>query len=200
MRISIDGNIGSGKSTVLDALERSFPDIAVYREPVDSWSRLLELYYKDPHRWSLALNLQVLSDFQTARYAPAPLFVERSPLSCRHVFAQVQHNDETLNKTQWELFKDYYDVLGWQPDAIIYINTPPEVCMERVAHRGRPCERNVNVQYLKLINFLYEKMLGYLTIPVIMVDGTKDPALVAADVMCAVERLLNPPPEEKNTS
>jgi deoxyadenosine/deoxycytidine kinase len=58
--ISIDGNIGAGKSTFLNQLKKQFPKFHYVDEPVDTWTKfvneegesLLEVFYKDRKRWS----------------------------------------------------------------------------------------------------------------------------------------------------
>jgi len=57
--ISIEGNIGTGKSTLLNLLEDKFKNIVFVKEPVDEWIKLknnnneniLELFYTDKKRW-----------------------------------------------------------------------------------------------------------------------------------------------------
>jgi deoxyguanosine kinase len=54
--ISIEGNIGSGKSTVLKIIRENFPELAILDEPLTDWQNvgekknvnLLNIYYKDP--------------------------------------------------------------------------------------------------------------------------------------------------------
>lgn len=42
MYISIEGNIGCGKSTVWSLLEKKHPDWTFVKEPVDQWTQPLE--------------------------------------------------------------------------------------------------------------------------------------------------------------
>lgn len=193
MRISVDGNIGAGKTTVLDALEKAFPTVSIFREPLHEWSDLLRLYYADPALWSLPLNLKVLKAFRASSSIPTEdvAIVERSPISCRYVFAQLQHNDDGFNKAQWEVFKEYYDVLGWEPDAIVFVRASAGDCFRRVCERARPCERAVDLEYLKRVEFQYDNMLKtFKHIPVCVIDGTHDIQRVCSDAIEAVGRLI----------
>lgn len=58
MFVSVAGLIGSGKSTLVKNLEES-SHYVVYHEPVES-NPFLELYYKDPYRWSYAMQVNLL--------------------------------------------------------------------------------------------------------------------------------------------
>jgi len=54
--ISIEGNIGSGKSTILKIIRENFPELNILDEPLTEWQNvgekkninLLGLYYQDP--------------------------------------------------------------------------------------------------------------------------------------------------------
>lgn len=187
MRVCVEGNIGSGKSTALRRLAELRPDLAVCLEPVEAWGSLLRKYYEDPAAWALALQLRVLLSFGR-RAGGAGDVVERSPLSCRHVFAQMLFNDNKLSREEWDLFKDYHDVLGWVPDVIVYVHTPADQCLDRVRQRGREAEATVDMQYLRRIEFQYETMLRYCDVPVVRLDGTASPDAVAAAIAEVVDQ------------
>lgn len=186
MRISVDGNIGCGKTTVLAALATAFPGVSVMPEPVRDWHDLLELYYTDPKTWALPLNLKILLSF---RAAAAHGIVERSPLSCHTVFSKIARDDDNMDAKQFDIFKDYYEVLGWQPDAIVYIDTPLAECAARIERRRRTGEADIDLQYLRRVEFAYAAMLRDCGVPVERVDGSQSPEDVAAAVIAAVKKL-----------
>ena len=187
MIVSIEGNVGSGKSSALEALALRFPGYQVTQEPVDSWGDLLALYYADPAAWSLAFNLKVLHSFATIPGTHAKQIVERSPGACRHVFGQLAYNDNHLTPAAWDVFKEYHDMLGWEPDAYVYIDTPPDVCHERMSTRGRACESGIDVEYLKRIEFQYDNMMRFTKVPVYRVDGTRAPGDIVDDIAAIIE-------------
>lgn len=185
MRVSIEGNIGAGKSAALDALAaRGF---AVHKEPVDEWAEMLELFYKAPAEWALPFSLKVLLSFDRI----AAGVVERSPQSCHHVFTQLLYNEGKMSYVQWDLFREYVDALGWTPDAIVYIDTPTDVCLDRVRTRNRQGEGPIDLAYLKRVEFQYETMLKYVGVPVVRVDGTLSSVELADAVEREVRKFLN---------
>ena len=191
MRISIEGSIGTGKSSALHALREAFPETHVHPEPVEEWGELLDLYYTDKALWCLPFSLKVLLSF---RHATSDVsFIERSPLSCKNVFTQMLVDDGIMNRRQFDVFKEYHDLIGWVPDAIIYIDTPAATCLERVEARGRGCEKNVDLQFLRRLEYAYETMLKHDThgIRVIRIDGTKSKDAVAEDIVHAARLLIN---------
>ncbi len=191
MKVSIEGNVGAGKSSLIEALATMYPEVLQHTEPVATWSELLTLYHRDPSTWALALNLKVLMSFAGLDKHDT-MFVERSPLSCRHVFGQMEYNDRRFDKLQWDLFNDYCDLLGWEPDAILYIDTPAATCLDRVERRDRPCEAAVDLEYLKRLEFQYQTMLKtccHKGVQVVSIDGTQPPEKVRSDVVAALLKL-----------
>lgn len=65
MFISIEGNIGSGKSTILKVIRENFPELMILDEPLTEWENvgdnkninLLELYYKDSKRYGFTFQI-----------------------------------------------------------------------------------------------------------------------------------------------
>jgi deoxyadenosine/deoxycytidine kinase len=190
MRVCVEGNIGSGKSACVQYLGEALAgEVSVFPEPLDQWGDLLSKFYENADEWAFPFSLKVLLGFQEPRRHETCI-VERSPLACREVFGQLLYKDNTLNCHEWDLFKEYHDVLGWEPDAILYIDTPPHVCMDRIQSRGRACEAGISETYLKRIEFQYGIMLRFTTVPVVRVDGTLPPAELQARVLEEVRRIL----------
>lgn len=190
LKVCIEGNIGSGKSTLLARLAAARPGLRVMPEPVEDWGDLLHRYYQDPAQWGLALQLRALLSSCAAVGCEDPCVVERGPLSCRHVFGQLLFNDGKLTQTDWDLFKRYCDALGWTPDAIIYVQTPHDVCYERMQARGRPAESGVDAQYIRRLDFQYETMLRYSQVPVVArLDGLLPPEELEAAALDVIDSL-----------
>lgn len=187
-RICVEGNIGCGKSTALEHLAALRPELATFPEPVEEWGELLARFYRDPAQWALAFSLKVLLSFgRPGAHRQGPCVVERSPVSCRHVFSQLLFNEGKMTPEEWDLFKEYCDVLGWAPDVIVYVQTPADECHRRMEQRGRPAEAGVDLQYLKRLDFQYETMLRYSDVPVVRIDGTAPPEEVARAVLEVVD-------------
>lgn len=194
MKISVEGNIGAGKSTVFDTLQKAFPEYQCFREPLRSWGDYVSLFYEDPKVWSLPFSLKVLVEFSKQFRGDAAVQIsERSPIACYHVFTTLLKDDGVLNTQQWDLFKNVYGILGWTPDAIVYIDTPPDTCLERVQRRGRPYEANIDIVYLKRLDYQYTKLMSTLfpDIPRIRIDGRLSCDEVGALAVKAVAQLAS---------
>ena len=172
-RVCLEGNIASGKSTLLEQLAQR--GLTVRPEPVESWHPLIDLYYQDPASWSLCFNLKVLHSFQSVPCpTDHPIIVERSPGACRHVFGQLAYNDQRMSPAAWDVFKEYASLLWWEPNAYIYVQTPPDVCHQRLQKSGRACAQDISLEYLNRIDFQYSNFLKFTDRPVHIIDGTLD--------------------------
>jgi deoxyadenosine/deoxycytidine kinase len=193
MRISVVGNIACGKSSVMARLPSFLPRLAVYPEPVEDWGECLDLFYADPARWSLTFNLRALLSFRCDGTSAAVSVYERSPLCCRHVFFEAQCDDGHMTHDESRLYRDMYGAIGWTPDALVYVRTPPETCLDRMRRRGRACENGVgggiSLEYLRRIHDKYETMVSSCSVPCIVIDGDRDGERVTNDVVAAINTL-----------
>lgn len=181
MKISIEGNIGSGKSTLISRLcqETRLP---IFLEPVDEWKDWLSMFYQDPERWGMSFNINVLLSFNKWKANNFPAIYERSPISNRFVFSQLQYEQNRMKPIEMKMFQNLYDQLAWTPDVIVYIRTDPEVSMQRMQTRGRDCESAVQLDYLKAINDKYNAIFKYDTLePEYMLKGSSECKIIYID-------------------
>lgn len=184
--ITIEGNIGAGKSLLGSTLKASglFDFVP---EPVDQWrggfaSNLLGRFYSDPKRWGL--TFQLLAFITRAKTWSEVLaltnhsnvVLERSIFSDRHVFARAAHDDGNMDDAEFAIYNGMWEWLAsnWciEPNKIIYLRASAETCSERIAKRGRGEESAIPIAYLKKLEDLHD--LWLLDNPLaIVLDGEK---------------------------
>lgn len=177
--ISLEGNIASGKSTILSALrdviQEKGHNIPCIPEPVDDWVPILARFYKDQSRFAFATSIQVLFSYSDhSRFKGS--VSERSPFSGRYVFATPQDNNG-MEPEESAIYEQAYARLAWEPDIVFYVETPPEVCLERANSRARKCEAGLSLEYLKRIHAAHEQAFAdnYKGRLLLAVDGTRPP-------------------------
>jgi len=107
--ISIEGNIGSGKSTILNSLKEYFKSnqkIVFLQEPVAEWNEIrdknnitiLSKFYENQKKYSFAFQmmayisrLSLLKD-TIAKYPDSIIITERCLNTDRHVFAKMLYD------------------------------------------------------------------------------------------------------------
>lgn len=190
MIITIGGNIGSGKSTVISKLNHRHTDVVM--EPVTEWGPWLDLFYDDPANNAFGFQMKVLLEFsKIMSNKKKNCITERSPQDSLHVFAKTLLEQNQLTKDEYALFEDYVNTIAWKPDVYIYIHTPVDVCFDRINLRGRCCENTIDKSYLHHLdnnhNIMIEKNLFQ---KVYIVDGTRSKEKVIDDISNIINNTL----------
>lgn len=183
--IALEGNIGAGKSTVGERL-RASGLFDFLEEPLPLWregftTNLLQKMYADMGRWAFTFQIMAfvtrVKTWQEilSRTDHPRVVLERSVFTDRHVFAANLHRLGAISEVEWELYCGLWDFLVSnycvQPDHIIYLRTPTEVCLERIRARGREEERGITLEYLRQLEELHDRWLLH-DPRVIVLDGT----------------------------
>ena len=185
---SIEGNLASGKSLVLDNLMLSKRlSIITCKEPIDEWmnmksgSDLLKCFYEENQRWSFAFeNLVQLSraktHYQSLQNAvgddSARIFTERSLWSSFHVFCRNSLDEQRITQPEYDILAEHYKFFSKSiaqlsscnnnqlPFQVIYLRTQPMTCLTRMRKRNRSSECSVDLSYLTQINDKYETWIN----------------------------------------
>ena len=193
MKIVIEGNIGGGKSTILNMISQR-TRIPVFLEPVDTeWKQGLEYFYTDNSRWGFTFNLNVLMTYNRWKNNDFKAIYERCPLSSKEVFSKLQHDSGKMTNYENEMYQELYAKLAWEPEVVIYIKTPAHVCYERMNSRGRECEANVPLDYLTKVHEKYEDLCQIVmqkkNIKLFTINGDQTSEDVYNDVMKVLQGL-----------
>lgn len=189
LRISLEGNIASGKTTLLRGLA-THPWVVsqgyrVSLEPVDEWHSELSRFCMDRSRWSLLLNMRtMLSQFQSFQEHPSvPLIQERSYHSAWYVFTHALQRK--LEFTEIRLLRDFDDYFkkagGSGYDIVFYLRASPEKCIQRLRAR-ETVDSEMDIAYLRNIHCAHETWLMDPDLPrtfrVCVLDGEANPEAV----------------------
>ncbi len=171
--ILFEGNIAAGKSTVGRRLAASGL-FGFIEEPVGAWQQdfeenLLDLFYRDAKRWAFTFQLAAFTTRAKtwsevlAMTDHSTVVLERSIYCDRYVFAKNCYQAGLMTKTEWQLYSKMWEWLqkNWcaEPDKIVYLHTPAEVCRERIVERGRNEETAIPLEYLKALEVLHDEWL-----------------------------------------
>lgn len=189
MIVSICGNIGSGKSTVVKGLGEV--GYVVHQEPVSEMTTLLNNFYTDMKKWAFHLQVQVLVLYakMLPHLAGSMHVVERSPLESKNIFENLLVDDGTMEYDEHVLYNELYDHIGWEPDHIIYLDANPDVCMRRIRKRDRPEEGNISSTYIKQLHDRYLRIKHFRNTHVI--DANDNPDIVLKRVVETLNSLQN---------
>ena len=183
--ISFDGNIGSGKSTIIHYFEQNFPKfcnlktyhykICFLDEPVNQWEsivdisdnkNIIEKFYNNNKEYSFQFQMMAyISRLSLLRKALNEnydiIFTERSIYTDKNVFAKMLYDNKQMSNiefiiyTKW--FNEFIDII--ENIKTVYIRTLPEICDKRVQKRDRPGE-NIPLDYLKNCHYYHDIWLN----------------------------------------
>lgn len=173
--ISIDGNIGSGKSTFLKELEKNANSLCLgeyaneyefvfLQEPVDQWvdikneenKSILSLFYEDQKQYSFAFQMMAyISRLDKLKKAlegekKKIILTERSVHTDKFVFAQMLYDDNLMKTVEYQIYNKWFHSFINEVSlcGILYVDVKPEICQARIQKRARDGE-TIPIQYLE---------------------------------------------------
>jgi deoxyadenosine/deoxycytidine kinase len=175
--IVVAGNIGAGKSTLVNLLCPRL-DFQPFFEPVTENPYLAD-FYQDMHAWGFHSQVFFLShrlkSHQELLRFPGSVIQDRSvyedaEIFARNLYLQGQLSDRDY-QTYYTLYKTMVDFLP-PPDLVIYLHASVKTLVQRVALRSRDYERTITPEYLTQLNGLYENWIsGFTLCPVLTVPA-----------------------------
>jgi deoxyadenosine/deoxycytidine kinase len=176
--ISIDGNIGSGKSTLMGKLKDYFSNnknVVFLKEPVDEWetitdengTTILEKFYGDSTKYGFSFQIMAyISRLDVIRNEikknPHAIFIsERSLFTDKLVFAKMLFDSGNIELVNYKIYLKWFDTFAedFPVSKVIYVNTGPEICHERIVKRSRTGESNIPLDYLQNCHKYHNNML-----------------------------------------
>ncbi|MEZ4590692.1 MAG: deoxynucleoside kinase [Chloroflexota bacterium] len=163
--ITIAGNIGVGKSTLVQLLAKRTGWEPVYEAVAEN--PYLADFYEDMTRWSF--NSQVfflsrrLQQHHTLLQRQNAIIQDRSVYEDAEIFAQNLYRQGHMSDRDWACYFDLYQTLATvltPPHLVIYLKASVPTLQQRIAHRGRDYEQNIAQSYLAQLNDLYDAWAG----------------------------------------
>ena len=175
--IVIEGNIGAGKSTLVNKIAGDIGARVVLEEFADN--PFLPKFYADPKKYGFQLELSFLAERyrqlnnnlnQPELFAPTTIadyyFVKSL------IFARV-----TLADDEFALYRQLFDII-WQhipmPSLYVYLHSAVERLLSNIAMRGRSYEQSITAEYLTDIQRSYREYFKIADkFPIVVIDTTK---------------------------
>ncbi|MGD2128359.1 MAG: deoxynucleoside kinase [Lysobacterales bacterium] len=198
--IAIAGNIGSGKSSLLDFLTGTY-EVAPFYEPNDE-NPYLEDFYRDMKRWAFQSQLFFLSNkfriHQEADRVDGVVIQDRTIFEDAEIFATALRQMRKIDKRDWDTYWAFYQTILraiQPPDLMIYLRCSMRTLRKRIRLRGRLMEQDIPLAYLKRLQRLYDEWIaGYTLGEVLVLDSDRldfvSDLVDRQDVRARIESLL----------
>ena len=181
--VSIEGNIGSGKSTFVENLKQSYAEqnlntatvkVCFLQEPVDEWNSItdksgetmLAKFYADSKKYAFPFQmmayisrLALLRDALKQSYDI--IITERCVETDKMVFAQMLYDDGKMEEVEYAIYNKWFaEFIDDIPEIFtIYLKTDPEVAKQRVDKRARTGE-TIPLEYLITCHEYHDRWLA----------------------------------------
>ncbi|GEM_PF-1427646 len=181
LRIALEGNIGVGKSTLLNSLPKHLKggEWVPLPEPINhpEFQRLLKEFYLDAnkridlHHWIIKDRLrETLSLDKTKHYVAERSFIGDLVFAYANLLNHERPGGTYLNL----IYESIEYGLHFPLDAVVYLEATPAACMKRIRSRGRNVENDIPQSYIEYLHNCYQTHLPEIAkkfnIPVIRID------------------------------
>src|SRR5205085_3809393 len=173
--ITIEGNIGAGKTTLSHLLSKHFNARLVLEQFADN--PFLPKFYENPQQYAFPLELF----FMAERFKQVKELIQQKDLfqsltisdylftKCL-LFAKV-----TLSDDEFRLYQRLFEIINQQliqPDILIYLHAPVSKLQANIKKRNRSYEQNIPDDYLFNIQETYTNYIRQHNIKTLFIDTT----------------------------
>ena len=208
--ISIEGNIGSGKTTFINELMnlekmKTINTICFLKEPVNLWESIknnnnetiIECFYKEQEKYAFPFQVMAyVSRIALIKQAIANgfkyIFTERCIYTDKNVFLKMLHESNKVEKMNNDIYNMLFETFTQEYNIYhIYIQTSPEVALQRVMKRNRAGENNISLEYLTMCDNYHNNWLVNNKKNIITFDGNNEDWLNESHFDTIIYKLIN---------
>ena len=173
--ITIEGNIGAGKTTLAHLLSQHFNARLILEEFADN--PFLPKFYENKEQYAFPLELF----FMAERYKQL-----KDLLQTKDMFHNVTISDYLFTKCllfakvnlpeeEFLLYQKLFDIINpqlIQPDLLIYLHAPVTRLKENIKKRNRSYEQSIESEYLLSLQETYTQFIRQHNIKTLFIDAT----------------------------
>lgn len=177
--ITIAGNIGVGKSTLVELLCARLAWTPFFEGVADN--PYLADFYADMRAWAFHSQIFFLArrlrDLRRLRDFPGAAVQDRSVYEDAEIFAKNLYRQGYIAERDWQTYWELYQVLTELlplPDLVVYLSASVPTLLQRIALRGRAYEKKIAPEYLARLNILYDEWIAdFKLAPVLIVPADR---------------------------
>lgn len=172
--VTIEGNIGAGKTTLAHMLSKHFNARLILEEFADN--PFLPKFYENPGQYAFPLELF----FMAERYKQL-----KDLLQTKDMFQNITISDYLFTKCllfakvnlpeeEFRLYQKLFEIINpqiVQPDMVIYLHTPVKKLQENIKKRNREYEQSIPNDYLFTLQETYTRYIKQHNIKTLYVDA-----------------------------
>lgn len=153
--IAIEGNIGSGKTTLAGKISEDMKAKLILERFADN--PFLPKFYADEERYAFSLETSFLADrYHQLSDDLAQLDLFRDfVVADYHIFKSLIFAKITLSEDEYALYRKLFDIIYKEmpkPGLYIYLYQSTDTLLEQIKKRGRSYEQGIQAAYLDKIH------------------------------------------------
>ena len=171
--VTIEGNIGAGKTTLANLLSKHYNAKLILEEFADN--PFLPKFYESPEQYAFPLELFFMAErykqlkdlLQTKDMFQSTTISDYLFTKCL-LFAKVNLPDE-----EFRLYQKLFEIINpqiLQPDILIYLHSPVNKLQENIKKRNRQYEQSIPNDYLFTLQETYTQYIKQHNIKTLFVD------------------------------
>jgi deoxyguanosine kinase len=174
MFIAIEGNIGTGKTTLCHMMEAQTGCALLLEQFTDN--PFLPFFYQQPERYAFPVELFFMAERhkQLQEHFAEPELFQRDTLADYFFVKTLLFAKNNLSDEEFRLFQRLFGVLNAtypKPDLLVYLHRPVDVLVRQIAQRGREMEQSISAEYLESIQDAYFEYFKTETeVPIVVLD------------------------------
>ena len=132
--ITIDGNIGSGKTSILNHLHSNY-NIYVDLEPIDKWKPFLDnIYNNKKNYFNFQIRVWLDRSWIQEKDGNPNIIMERSPFFINRTFNKYIYENNLITSQEHNIITELYKKSNiiWKSNYSIYLRSSPEKGLERI--------------------------------------------------------------------
>ncbi|MGI8893943.1 MAG: deoxynucleoside kinase [Bacteroidia bacterium] len=156
--IVIEGNIGSGKTSLATKISRQFGFRLILEEFADN--PFLPDFYSNPVRYAFPLELSFLAEryHQLKEKFKQPELFSTTTISDYLFVKSLIFARINLSEDEYELYRKLFNIMDLmlpRPDILVYLHNETENLLRNIARRGRSYEQQITADYLNRVHSSY---------------------------------------------
>lgn len=153
--IAIEGNIGSGKTSLSSMLAEEFGAKLILEQFADN--PFLPKFYKDQKKYAFPLEMSFLAERyqQLSDETVQPDLFSPFIVSDYYVFKSLIFAEITLEEEEFKLYKRLFMMMYSnlvKPDLFVYLYQGTDRLLQNIKKRGRDYEKDIRSNYLEMIH------------------------------------------------
>lgn len=165
MYVAVAGNIGAGKTSLVELLSKHYGWDAHFEDIIDN--PYLDDFYNHMERWSFNLQIYFLNSrflqLKNFKASNKDFIQDRTIYEDARIFAPNLHAMGLMNQRDFNNYQSLFGLMESMvegPDMLIYLRSSIPNLVHKIHKRGREYENSISIEYLSRLNERYEAWIS----------------------------------------